>query len=515
MIEEGGVVDFVAYHAARTPAKTACAEFASGRRFTYRDLDRRVDACARFLTKALGPASGERVAMLSRNSADVLTLYLACIRAGAIFQPLNWRLTAPELAILVEDAAPRLFVHHADFDAVAEALSAKLNGAAIIRIAPVGDGFQAALDQAGAVAPTPLNADSPSLLLYTSGTTGRPKGVIVTARNAFFSCLNFGQAVDLGNESVMICDMPMFHVVGLFAASVALLFHGGSVLISEQFDASVTLDRLGDAELGVSHYFAVPQMVQRLYDHPARPGVDFSRLKAFCTGGAPIAPAILEPWLTLGVPVIDGFGMSEIGTGMCMPPGDPARLLAKIGSCGLPAMTTLMRLVTADGREAGVREVGELWVTGPNVSPGYWNRPDATAGAFQDGWLKTGDAAWRDEDGFYFLVDRLKDMYISGGENVYPAEVEAALLEIAGVYEAAVIGTPDPQWGESGVAFIVGTVDTPAPTEATVLDHCRARLARYKAPGRLIFIDTLPRTASGKVQKHVLREQAMQSLKRT
>ena len=515
MIEQGGVADFVAYHAARTPAKMACAEFASGRRFTYRAFDRRIDACARFLTETLGQASGERVAMLSRNSADVLVLYLACVRAGAIFQPLNWRLTAPELAILAEDAAPRLLVHHADFDAVAEALSPTLNGAVTVRIAADADGFQAALDQAGAIAPIPLSADAPSLLLYTSGTTGRPKGVIVTARNAFFNCLNFGQAVDLGAEAVMVCDMPMFHVVGLFAASIALLFHGGSVLISEQFDAAVTLERLSDPALGVTHYFAVPQMVQRLYDHPTRPGVDFSRLKAFCTGGAPIAPAILEPWLTLGVPLVDGFGMSEIGTGMCMPPSDPARLLAKIGSCGLPAMTTQMRLVTADGREADAREVGELWVCGPNVSPGYWNRPDATASAFQDGWLKTGDAAWRDEDGFYFLVDRLKDMYISGGENVYPAEVEAALLELEGVCEAAVIGTPDPQWGESGVAFIVGRIETAQLTEAVVLDHCRARLARYKAPRRLIFIDALPRTASGKVQKHLLRERAMQAQQRS
>ncbi len=503
-----GGPDFIAFHAAQRADKTACVELASGRRFTYAQFDRRVADCARWLSGLLGPCSGERVAMLSRNSAEVLVLHFACARAGAIFQPVNWRLTAAELAVVIEDARPALFLHEAEFDDVARDLTNCLAGAPVVRLTPAADTLQALFDTAPAATPVAADWEQPSTLLYTSGTTGKPKGVIVTAKNGFFTGVNFSMAVGLTSDSVLLCDMPMFHVVGLYVASRSVLQQGGVLLISDRFDAGETLKRLNDPALGITHAFAVPQMAQRLYEHPDRPTTDFSRLKALCTGGAPNPTVSVQTWTALGVPMADGFGMSEIGTGMTMPIGDIARIHAKAGSSGLPSLAIEVRLVGAEGRDVEPGEVGEIWVRGPSVTPGYWNNPEATAAAFHDDWFRTGDAARRDADGFYFLVDRIKDMYISGGENVYPAEVEATILELDGVSEVAIVGLPHPEWGECGLAFVIAAPGA-AVTEAAILDHCRARLARYKAPRRILFTDDLPRTASGKVQKGLLRDRAM------
>jgi fatty-acyl-CoA synthase len=223
------------------------------------------------------------------------------------------------------------------------------------------------------------------------------------------------------------------------------------------------------------------------------------------TGGAPHAAASVRAWLDDGVMLIDGYGMSEAGTVLGMPPGDLDLLGRKAGAAGLPAIGVEVRLVDRESNDVGEGEIGEVWVRGPSVSPGYWRNPEATDAAFRDGWFRSGDAARRDADGFYTLVDRWKDMFISGGENVYPAEVEAAILEIDGVAEVAVIGAPDPRWGETGVAFVVCRAGAAIAGEQ-VIAHCRARLAAYKAPKNVVLAEGLPRTASGKVQKAALRE---------
>ena len=500
-------------HAREIPGKTACLDLRSGRSLTYAELDVAVDQCAAWLEAMLAQPAGERVATLSRGSVDILILQLACARVGAIFQPLNWRLPGPELAVLVEDGRPRLLVYEPEF-APALADLARFEAMACVRFDTAPDGFGARLAAAPrrAIRAVPAADDAPATLLYTSGTTGRPKGAMISERNARACAANFAAVAKVGADAVFLCDMPMFHTVGLYAVCRTTLQVGGMLVISSHFDAGETLRRLSDPKLGITHYFCVPQMAQMLRQELGFSPAGLARLTALCSGGAPISAAEIQRWVDDGVMIIDGYGMTESGTVLGMPVGDLSLVRRKAGSAGLPAPGVAVRLVAPDGRDVADGEIGELWLKGDNVTVGYWNRPEATATAFHDGWLKTGDAARRDEEGFYYLVDRWKDMFISGGENVYPAEVEAAILELDGVSEVAVIGAPDPRWGESGVAYVI-----PAPgaviTAEAVLAHCRRRLAGYKRPRVVELASSLPRTGSGKVRKDLLKELQLAGLR--
>jgi fatty-acyl-CoA synthase len=305
-------------------------------------------------------------------------------------------------------------------------------------------------------------------------------------------------------ESVFLCDMPLFHTAGLFATARTPLFVGGTLLISPKFDSQITYERLADPSLGISHYFCVTQMAMMMRQVPEFDGRKLSHLKAIITGGAPNPESHILRWLDDGVMMINGWGMSETCSASAQPL-DFERIRKHPSAIGLPHITMEMKLVNVEGQEAGANEVGEIWARGANVTPGYWRRPDLNETAFHEGWFRTGDMATRDVDGYYTIVDRIKDMFISGGENVYPAEVEAAIFELATIADVAVIGVPDPKWGEAGLAVVV--LKSGHQLEAAAIEaHCRARLARFKIPRRVEFVEALPRTPSGKVQKHLLRE---------
>ena len=508
-----GMLDTVAYYAGTQPNKLAVHDLGSGRRYSYAEFDRRIDRCAALLESLLGEPEGQRVAVFGRNSAEFFTLHFACVRLGAIFVPLNWRLSAPELSVLVQDCTPSLLFLDEEFQAVARAFT---GAHSIKRMLPLDpDAFDALLAAVAArpTWPRPARADRPSTLLYTSGTTGRPKGVMVSERNLFASTLNFSLGTRLTANSGMMCDMPLFHVAGLGAGARAPMMVGASLLLSPRFDPELALGRLSDPALGITHTFYVTQMTQILREHPAYAKADLSRLVCLTTGGAPNPAANVQRWLDDGVIMADGFGMSETGSAFNMPIEDPDRIRRKVGSSGLPLITMRFRLVGDDGREVPPGKVGELRLKGPSVTAGYWNQPEATAAAFDEqGYLKTGDLAYADEDGFIFLVDRLKDMFISGGENVYPTEVENVIAELDVVSEAAVIAMPDAQWGEVGLAYVVPIPGASLAPEQ-VIDHVRTRLARYKAPKEVIITQALPRTASGKLQKNVLRERRLAEMK--
>jgi len=487
--------DPVATHARATAGRLAIADLESGRRWTYGELDRAIDRLAAWLVDELGPASGERVATLARNCAEMPILQLACVRAGAVFVPLNWRLAPAEVEALVADAAPAILFHDPAFPAPVDAR----------RRLPVAD--LAALGDAQAVPPPAARQpfDALATLLYSSGTSGRPKGVMLSEENAFFGCANFIYGSDVTRDSVFLCDMPLFHVAGLYAATRVPLQAGAAVLISKGFDAQKTLERLTDPQWGVTHYFSVPQMAARVWNEP---GFDAARLRgivAWAIGGAPSPRSQTERFVAAGIRVAEGFGMSETGSNFGMPTRDLGVLAGKAGSCGLPFMTIEARIVDEQQREVPVGEVGELQLRGPCIARGYWNQPELTARAFVDGWFRTSDLARRDPEGFYYIVDRKKDMYISGGENVYPAEVETVIAELTAIAECAVVGVPDDTWGEVGRAYVVEAAGCSV-TAGDVLAHCRQRLAKYKVPKSVMIVEALPRTASGKVQKHVLRE---------
>jgi fatty-acyl-CoA synthase len=417
--------------------------------------------------------------------------------------PLNWRLTPAEMSFMIADCEPSLIALEPMFED-------RVEDRAIARL-PLDDSPQG-LAARMAAAPKPaapgrgvaVDPDTPITLLYSSGTTGKPKGAIITQLNAFSGALNLALGTNCSPQAVFLCDMPMFHTAGLFAAARVPLLIGGTVLISQKFDAQITYGRLADRSLGISHYFCVTQMAMMMRQLPGFDGRRLSHLTALITGGAPNPEAHILRWLDDGVMMVNGWGMSEICSALAQPVGDIERIRRHPSAVGLPHLTVEIKLVDAEGREAGTGEPGEIWTRGSNVTPGYWRRPELNATAFQDGWFRTGDVAVRDADGFLTIVDRIKDMFISGGENVYPAEVEATIVELDAVGDVAVIGIPDAQWGEVGCAFVVvapgKSLDVP-----TLEAHCLRRLAKFKVPRRYEILENLPRTPSGKVQKHLLR----------
>ena len=491
--------DPVALHARLRPAAVAAIDLVTGRRWTYRELHEDIQRAVGILT-ARGVARSDRVAALARNSVHQIILQQALMRIGAIFVPLNWRLSLRELEKLVQDCTPRLVYADQEVPTLPKGCEA----------ATMTD-FAKEVDAAEPAPPPPPHSGMDTcIILYTSGTSGTPKGAMLTSVFLLATAMNFGVLGEVDTGGVFLCDSPMFHVIGIVTQIWPPFLRGGKILVSSGFDAERTNDRLSDPELGVTHYFCVPQMTEALRYAPNFAPHRWTRLKALFTGGAPNPAAHIRWWLDQGVCVVDGYGMTETGTTLGMPL-DPAVIREKAGAVGLPGPLTTLRLVDEEDRDVPDGTPGEILIFGLNVITGYWNRPEERERAFTpDGWIRTGDIGIQDEDGFVSVVDRRKDMFISGGENVYPVEVEAVLVEHASVREVAVIGVPDENWGEVGCAFIVPVPgDTPDASDLTA--HCQRAIARYKVPKQFRIVTELPRTGSGKVQKHVLKKMAAQA----
>ena len=495
------VIDPIASFARSNPNNQALVDLESGRHWTYPELDVAVNRLAAWLVEEFGPASGERIATLAKNCAEMLILHHASVRAGTIFVPLNWRLAAAEVDALTKDAEPALLFLDAEFAAPDSAS----------RTTPIAQLTE--LGTADTVPPVGARRafNDVATLLYTSGTSGRPKGVMLSEENAFWGCANFGYANDVATNSVFLCDMPLFHTAGLFAAARVPIQSGASVLVSKGFDAPTTLSRLTDPTLSVSHYFSVPQMAAWLWNEPGFDPKKLSKLTCWAVGGAPHPKASAERFIKAGIRIADGFGMSETCSAFGMPPQDLDMLSEKSGSCGPAFLSVEAKIVDDNGANLPAGDIGELWLRGPSITKGYWNQPETTEQAFNDAWLRTGDAGYMDDDGFLFLVDRKKDMFISGGENVYPAEVEAVIAELEAIAESAVVGVPDERWGEVGRGYVI-PVPGHTVTEEEILNHCRERLAKFKVPKTIVITDTLHRTASGKLQKHILKARAEEEI---
>jgi fatty-acyl-CoA synthase len=495
--------DWIAHFGRRTPHKVAAVDLASERRFTYAEFDARISRLATHLRDHLAVAQGDRVAVLALNTTDTLEVQFACGRLGAIFLPLNTRLTVPELQFIVGDAAPKVMIYDADLAEIALTIAKLCSVESSLLLGPDGS-YEAAI-----AAAKPLDRyedvtlDDISTIMYTSGTTGQPKGAIITHGMTFWNCVNLGGPAFISPSTVLLTVLPLFHTGGLNCYTNPVLHAGGTVLIMRAFDPGVALQLISDPAYRINSFFGVPSIYQFMAQHPAFERADFSRLIIGGVGGAPMPVPLLKIWEARGVALQQGYGMTETSPAvLTLDREDAAR---KAGSSGKPVLHTEVRIVRPDGTDAEIGELGELWVKGPNVTPGYWNRPEANRSSFTDGWLHTGDATRVDEEGFYYIVDRWKDMYISGGENVYPAEVENVLHQIAGIAEAAVIGVPDAQWGEVGMA-IVAIRAGHALTEADIHAHCAANLARFKCPRLIRFVDALPRNATGKIHKPTLRK---------
>lgn len=486
--------DLTAKRALLSPHQPAMAEVATGRAVTYAELDDRAARTAGLLIDR-GVTPGDRVAVLCRNRIAFFELLFACAKLGAILVPLNWRMPAEELRPLVADSTPRLLFHGTEDAAVAAGLD--------LPCLDLDDDHDARL----AAVATPVKgrdrwpAADTWYLLYTSGTTGQPKAVIQTYGMALANFINIGQAVGITGRDTTLNFLPLFHTAGINLHTLPTLIAGGRVLVTPGFDADRTLDLIAAGDLDT--LFAVPAVYQQLSLHPRFGEVDLSRVRHWGCGGAPLPDTLVSLYLARGVRVCNGMGMTETGPTLFIM--DPENAPTRIGSVGKPQLLAQVRLVGPDGQDVAPGEAGELWFSGPGITPGYWRREEATAAAFSDGWLKSGDLGRQDADGYFYIVGRIKDMFISGGENVYPAEVENVLAAHPAVLEAAVIGVPDSRWGEVGRAFILPRPDHEAPDAEALTAFCRVRLAAYKVPRQFVTVSDFPRTAAGKIQKHLLK----------
>ena len=495
--------DWIAHFGRRTPDKLAVVDLASERRFSYAQFDARISRLAAHLRHQLRIARGDRVAVLALNTTDTLEVQFACGRLGAVFLPLNTRLTVPELQYIVGDAAPKLMIHDAELAEVALSVAKLCEVSSELLLGPNGS-YEAAiaaskpLDKAEVV-----TLDDISTIMYTSGTTGQPKGAIITHGMTFWNCVNLGGPAYISPSSVLLTVLPLFHTGGLNCYTNPVLHAGGTVLIMRAFDPGLALQLISDPSQRINAFFGVPSIYQFMAQHPAFAASDFSRLVIGGVGGAPMPVPLLKVWEERGVALQQGYGMTETSPAvLTLDREDAAR---KAGSSGKPVLHTEVRIVGLTAPRPMSASSASSGCKGPNITPGYWNRPDANASSFTDGWLHTGDAARIDDEGFYYIVDRWKDMYISGGENVYPAEVENVLHQLAAIAEAAVIGIPSEQWGEVGMA-IIAVKPGHSITEAEINAHCEANLARFKRPRVIKFVDALPRNATGKIHKPTLRK---------
>ena len=503
--------DWLAHHADVRPTKEAVIDLGTKRRFTWAEVNDRTSRLAAALTTEFGVGDGDRVAVLAHNNSNLFEVQFACWKLGAVMVPLNWRLAVPELEFIVGDASPTVMIHD---DPLADPAAQVAKTCGIDRLIN-WDG--PSTDEAGRVADyedlivsiEPLDNpiiwfhDQPVTIMYTSGTTGRPKGAIITQGMVLWNVVNSTSFFKLGVDMTNLAFLPLFHTGGLNCFANPAFHYGGRNIIMRDFEPSLALEYMTNPDHGVTHLLGVPANFLFMSQDPAFETATFPTMEICGVGGSPTPEPLIETWTAKGLPLQQGFGMTE--TSPMVLALTPESAVTKIGAAGQPAMHTQVRLVDENGvdiHESGV--TGELWVRGPNVTPGYWNRPDATVEAITDGWLHTGDAARRDDDGYYYIIDRWKDMYISGGENVYPAEVESVLYQLPEIAEVSVIGVPDDTWVEVGRACVV-LKEGRELTEQAIIAHCRANLARFKVPHSVVFLDEIPHNATGKVLKRELR----------
>jgi len=480
------------------------------RALDYAALEARCARAAGWLAER-GVRSGDRVALLLANRTAFLELVLGAARLGAIAVPLNTRLAVPELREQVDDCAPHVLCHEAALEAAVQRVCEAARRPPPVRLAVGGspDAYEAALEGAAPRAVEPASPEDPMLLMYTSGTTGIPKGALLPHRKTLYNALNAQLFFELTARDCVLVPLPLFHSFGLKILALPALYAGAEVVLQPRFDADLVWRAVG--ERGATFFGGVPTQFRELHEAlaAAPPGrYDLSRLRFLFTAGAAIPVDLVRAFEARGLVLKQGFGQTETSILCCLDDRDAVR---KAGSVGRPVFHAELRIVrpaslegpVAGWEDAAPGETGELVVRGPITMLGYWNRPDATAETLRDGWLRTGDLGFADEEGFVTLAGRSRDLYISGGENVYPAQVEAAYAEHPAIREIAVVGVPDPRWGEVGRAYVV--LASGARLDAEALRRFgRERLAAFKVPREFVAVESLPRTVTGKVRKHAL-----------
>lgn len=515
--------DWSAKWAVYFPEKIAFKEFETGRTLTYGRLNRLGNRLARFLQDHFGVGKGDRVAVLAENCLEYLCLFAAAQKVGFILVPLNYRLTPPELDYLLTLSEPQVALVEDKFQHLLDATSAFHALPHRCSVETLTDLITAeeVPDLDGPFLLTPLDENDPIFILFTSGTTGFPKGALYTHGMLFWNSINTSMSLIVNTESRTVNVMPPFHTGGWNVLTTPFWHHGGYTCFLKKFDPGVVLSLLEAEQCTI--FMGVPTMLKMLADHPDFERANLSQLLYLVVGGEPMPVPLIEKWHDKGVFIRQGYGMTEVGPNLTsLHQRDAVR---KKGSIGRPNFYVETRLVDEHGNDVPPGQPGELLLRGPMVTPGYWRNPEATRNAFlspdnttatsepftlhtKGAWFRTGDLARQDEEGYLFIVDRVKNMFISGGENVYPAEVERVLLQHPDVSEAAVVGVPDEKWGEAGRAFVVMKTDlpkNPIHTEQELMQFCGNHLARYKIPKQFVFLTALPKNDTGKIDRKALK----------
>ncbi|MEZ4888117.1 MAG: long-chain fatty acid--CoA ligase [Chitinophagales bacterium] len=496
--------DWAAKWAVYSPDKIAFKEYETGRTLTYAELNQQGNRLANYLKDVFDIQKGDRIAILAESCLEYILLFVAAQKTGGVLVPMNYRLASAEIDFLLQNAQPKLVIGEAIFQETLEATSFYSQILHKWDIAVIKADCEAYGKGTGAqdcFEVVPVEDDDPIFILYTSGTTGFPKGALYTHKMLFWNSINTAMSLIVNSESRTINCMPPFHTGGWNVFVTPFLHHGGYVCLMKKFDALAVLKSIADEQATI--FMGVPTMLKMMTDLSEFETTDFSSLYYIIVGGEPMPIPLIEKWHEKQVPIRQGYGMTEVGPNLTSLHQRDA--IRKKGSIGRPNFYVKIRVVDEIGKEVAVNQAGELLLQGPMVTPGYWQNEVATAKAIQNGWFHTGDMVRLDEEGYLYVVDRIKNMYISGGENVYPAEVERVLVTHKAVSEAVVIGVADAKWGETGKAFVVqtGLIEV---TEKELQDFCLSKLAKFKVPKSIVFLTELPKNDTGKFNRKILKE---------
>ena len=485
--------DWISKWALYSPNKIAIQEHESGKEITYKSLNDCANGIAQYLNSEYNIVKGDRVAVLAEYDIEYVALFSASQKAGFIIVPINYRLAQAEVIDIIRDASPKLILTQNKYDHLVCQDFANINQDYNVLNTIGGTEINTI---------TQVEDDDPIFIIYTSGTTGKPKGVKYTHKMLFWNSINTALSLKLNAESRTVNVMPPFHTGGWNVLLTPFLHHGGFVSMCNKFEAENVLQTI--ASLRCNIFMGVPTMLGMMANEKSFESSDLSCLDYIIVGGESMPIPLIERYATKGVAIRQGYGMTEVGPNLTSLHQDDA--INKKGSIGRPNFYVQHRIIHENGHDCKANEAGELWLRGPMVTPGYWHNDIATKDAFStDGeWFKTGDIVIEDEDKYLYIVDRLKNMFISGAENVYPAEIEKILRQLPDIQECAVIGVKDEKWGEVGKAFIVKLGDTLI-SDVEIRDFCISKLAKYKVPKYITFIAALPKTDSGKIDRKLLK----------
>ncbi len=494
--------EFLTRRASLTPDREGLV--CEGVRRTFKDLNERANRLAHAM-KDLGVGHGDRVALLALNDPEYFDLYFGLGKIGAILVPINYRLAGPEIQFIISDCGAKVFFFGKEYIEIAESIRSDVQSEEFIAISESppawAKSYESMIAGASAEEPEIRGGDDDTLtILYTSGTTGKPKGAELTHSYYYWNSVNLSSTLGLDIGDTTLIALPLFHI-GALAGPPWLIHTGGKSVLLRSLDPKRFLELLQEER--VTGFGSVPALLDFLKLVPDFENYDWSSVRVILVYAAPVPVTLIKEYSAAGIEVRQLYGLTECNTGTVL---DSENALSRVGSCGRPFFHTEVRVVDPEGKDVGPDVKGEVLLRAPNVMKGYWNRPEDTAETIKDGWLHTGDIAELDKDGFLYIMDRKKDMIISGGENIYPAEVEDSLLAHPKLGDVAVIGYPDKKWGESVKAIIV-LKEGETLTEEELIGWCKGKIGKFKIPKKVVFTDSIPRTPTGKILKRILREQ--------